>query len=138
MRTVANPTGTFLPEEEVVRLLETFPERGGFTVQTNIDIKQVNYDPDRDLWIITSIDGKRFESRAVVMAIGGCRIPVIPKWEGMETFPGEIIHSSKFKNAQDFSGKHVLVIGTGNSAADFMGSASGARRTEEGLAGVGS
>jgi putative flavoprotein involved in K+ transport len=37
----------------------------------------------------------------------------------METFPGEIIHSSKFKNAQDFSGKHVLVIGTGNSAAEI-------------------
>jgi putative flavoprotein involved in K+ transport len=111
--------GSWPSREEVVHLLETFPERGGFTVQTNIDIKQVNYDPDRDLWIITSIDGKRFESRAVVMAIGGCRIPVIPKWEGMESFPGEIIHSSKFKNAQDFAGKHVLVIGTGNSAAEI-------------------
>lgn len=111
--------GAWPSREEVVRLLETFPSRGGFTVQTNIDIEQVNYDRERDLWIITSSDGKRFESRAVVMAIGGCRIPVIPQWEGIETFPGEIIHSSKFKNAKDFAGKHVLVIGTGNSSAEI-------------------
>lgn len=108
--------GAWPSREEVVRLLETFPERGGFAVQTNTDIKQVYYDPDHDLWIITSIDGKRFKTRAVVMAIGGCRIP---KWEGIKTFSGEIIHSSKFKNAKDFSGKHVLVIGTGNSAAEI-------------------
>ncbi|PXW86900.1 putative flavoprotein involved in K+ transport [Nitrosomonas sp. Nm84] len=111
--------GSWPSREEVVRLLETFPARGGFSVQTNIDIAQVNYDRERDLWIITGSDGKHFESRSVVMAIGGCRIPIIPKWDGAESFPGEIIHSSKFKSAKDFSGKHVLVIGTGNSAAEI-------------------
>ncbi|SEF75320.1 flavin-containing monooxygenase [Nitrosomonas ureae] len=111
--------GSWPSREEVVRLLETFPSRGGFTVQTNIDIARVNYDRERDLWVIISCDGKYFESRSIVMAIGGCRIPIIPEWEGMESFPGEITHSSKFKSAKDFSGKHVLVIGTGNSAAEI-------------------
>lgn len=111
--------GSWPSREEVVRLLETFPSRGGFTVHTSIDITQVNYDRERDLWIITGSDGKRFESLSVVIAIGGCRIPIIPKWDGAESFPGEIIHSSKFKNAKDFAGKHVLVVGTGNSAAEI-------------------
>lgn len=111
--------GAWPSREEVVRLLETFPSRGRFTVQTKTNIEKVGYDRDRDIWIITSSDGKRFEARAVVMAIGGCRIPVIPKWEGIETFAGEIIHSSKFKSAKDFAGKHVLVIGSGNSAAEI-------------------
>lgn len=102
-----------------MHLLETFPARGGFTVQTGIEIKKVSYDRNRDIWLITSSDGRQFESRAVVMAIGTCRIPVIPEWEGREAFPGEIIHSSKFKRAQDYAGKHVLVIGSGNSAAEI-------------------
>lgn len=111
--------GPWPSREEVVRLLETFPFRGGFTVQTNIDIVQVNYDREQDLWIVASSDGKYFKSRSVVMAIGGCRIPIIPKWDGAESFPGKIIHSSKFKSARDFSGKHVLIVGTGNSAAEI-------------------
>lgn len=111
--------GSWPSREEVVHLLETFPARGGFTVHTNTDIDKVNYDGQRDIWLITSTDGRHFESRAVVMAIGGCRIPVIPSWEGKETFPGEIIHSSKFKNAQAFKGKKVLVVGSGNSAAEI-------------------
>ncbi|GKS70261.1 predicted flavoprotein CzcO associated with the cation diffusion facilitator CzcD [Nitrosomonas sp. PY1] len=111
--------GSWPSREEVVRLLETFPSRGGFTVQTSIDIAQVNYDRERNLWIVTSSDGKHFESRCVVMAVGSCRIPIIPKWDGLESFTGEIIHSSKFKSAKDFTGKHVLVVGTGNSAAEI-------------------
>ncbi|MBL8497697.1 NAD(P)/FAD-dependent oxidoreductase [Nitrosomonas sp. JL21] len=111
--------GSWPSREEVVRLLETFPTRGGFTVHTDIDIDKVSYDRQRDIWLITSTEGKHFESRAVVMAIGGCRIPVIPNWEGVETFSGEILHSSKFKNAQAFSGKHILVVGSGNSAAEI-------------------
>lgn len=111
--------GSWPSREEVVHLLETFPARGGFTVHNNTDIDKVSYDGQRDIWLITSTDGRHFESRAVAMAIGGCRIPVIPSWEGKETFPGEIIHSSKFKNAQAFKGKKVLVVGSGNSAAEI-------------------
>lgn len=111
--------GAWPSRDAVVRLLETFPARGGFAVQTGIEIEKVSYDRDRDSWLITSNDNQQFESRAVVMAIGTCRIPLIPEWEGKETFPGEIIHSSRFKRAQDHAGKHVLVIGSGNSAAEI-------------------
>ncbi|MBX3628825.1 MAG: NAD(P)/FAD-dependent oxidoreductase [Nitrosomonas sp.] len=111
--------GAWPSRDAVVRLLETFPTRGGFTVQTGIDIGKVSYDRDRDIWLVTSNDHRQFESRAVVMAIGTCRIPVIPAWEGRETFSGEIVHSSTFKRAQDYAEKHVLVIGSGNSAAEI-------------------
>ncbi|SEF50419.1 NAD(P)-binding domain-containing protein [Nitrosomonas ureae] len=53
------------------------------------------------------------------MAIGTCRIPVIPEWEGREAFPEEILHSSTFKRTQDYAKKHVFVIGSGNSAAEI-------------------
>lgn len=111
--------GGWPSRDEVVQVLETFPERGGFKVRTGINIGKVAYDRQRDTWLISSQDGETFESRAVVVATGCACIPVIPKWEGMETFSGEIIHSSKFKNARIYAGKNVLVVGSGNSAAEI-------------------
>ncbi len=111
--------GHWPARDELVRILETLPERGGFNVQTGIDIGKIEYDPRRDCWAVTSQDGAGFEARAVVVATGGARIPVIPQWEGVETFSGEIVHSSRFKNAQAYAGKHVLVVGSGNSAAEI-------------------
>ncbi|HVW65957.1 MAG TPA: NAD(P)/FAD-dependent oxidoreductase, partial [Nitrosospira sp.] len=111
--------GSWPSRDELVRILETFPQRGKFAVRTGIDIGKIEYDPQRDTWAISSQDGETFESRAVVVATGGARIPVVPEWEGMETFPGEILHSSKFKNARTYAGKHVLVVGSGNSAAEI-------------------
>lgn len=111
--------GGWPSRDEVVRVLETFPERGGFKVRTRINIEKVKYDRQRNIWSISSQDGETFESLAVVIATGGARVPVVPKWEGIETFPGEIIHSSKFKNSQAYAGKDVLVIGSGNSSAEI-------------------
>lgn len=89
--------GGWPSRDEVVALLENMPERGGFTVQTSIEIEKIRYDHERDIWQITSIDNQQFESRAVVIATGTNRIPVIPEWEGKNTFAGKIIHSSQFK-----------------------------------------
>ncbi len=111
--------GSWPSRDEVIRILETFPERGEFTVRTGIEIEKVEYDRLRDIWSITSHGGEKFESRAVVVATGGAHTPVIPKWKGAETFSGEIIHSSKFKNARIYAGKNVLVVGSGNSAAEI-------------------
>ncbi|MXS79589.1 putative flavoprotein involved in K+ transport [Nitrosomonas eutropha] len=111
--------GGWPSRDEVVALLENMPERGGFTVQTSIEIEKIRYDHERDIWQITSIDNQQFESRAVVIATGTNRIPVIPEWEGKNTFAGKIIHSSQFKNAQEYADKHVLVVGSGNSSAEI-------------------
>jgi len=111
--------GGWPSRDEVVRVLETFPERGGFKVRTGINIEKVEYERQRNTWTLSSQDGEMFESRAVVVATGCACTPIIPQWEGMETFPGEILHSSKFKNAKPYAGKDVLVVGSGNSAAEI-------------------
>lgn len=116
---VPRSAGSWPSRDEVVRILETFPVRGGFTVRTGINIEKVEYDRQRDTWVITSHDGEKFESWALVVATGGAHTPVIPEWEGIKTFPGEVIHSSKFKHAKTYAGKNVLVVGSGNSAAEI-------------------
>lgn len=112
-------SGSWPSRDEVVALLENMPERGGFRVQTSTEIEKIRYDRERDIWQITSNDNRQFESRSVVIAAGANRIPVIPEWEGKNTFTGKIIHSSQFKNAQNYADQCVLVVGSGNSAAEI-------------------
>lgn len=105
--------------EEMVNVLQTFPERGSFCVQTNIEVTAVEYDRSNDFWTVAASNGKQWNARTIVVATGGARIPVLPNYEGMNTFSGDIIHSSKFKNGEIYQGKHMLVIGSGNSAAEI-------------------
>ncbi|XP_076082576.1 trimethylamine monooxygenase-like [Mytilus galloprovincialis] len=42
-----------------------------------------------------------------------------PYFEGIETFPGRIIHSHDFRDATQFKGQHELVVGAKNSAEDI-------------------
>ena len=55
----------------------------------------------------------------LVVACGYSRQPLRPKWRGMESFPGKIIHSSEYKNGTEFKGQNVLVVGFGNSGGEI-------------------
>lgn len=39
--------------------------------------------------------------------------------EGIERFKGQYLHSRQYKHPEGFEGKHILVIGLGNSASDI-------------------
>ena len=42
-----------------------------------------------------------------------------PKWPGVETFKGELVHAAQYRSNNLFAGKRVLIVGCGNSAADI-------------------
>ena len=55
----------------------------------------------------------------VVVATGWADYPYAPTWPGIETFGGEILHSSSYRNPAPFAGRRVLVVGSGNSGAEI-------------------
>ena len=68
-----------------------------------------------------NINNKDFEEYYdwVICATGHFSTPNVPQWSGMDTFPGRIIHSHDFRNAEEMSGKDILIIGTSYSAEDI-------------------
>ena len=60
-----------------------------------------------------------FIANHVILATGANRVPVIPTWEGIESFTGKIIHSTKFISGAAYQGKKVLVVGLGNTGAEI-------------------
>jgi len=55
----------------------------------------------------------------VVCASGHFSTPNVPEFPGFEKFEGRILHSHDFRDALEFKGKDILVIGTSYSAEDI-------------------
>lgn len=69
-------------------------------------------------WITETSNGT-FKSKHVIVAMGAYGKPKEIRFAGMETFPGQILHSYQYKTGLDFKGQKVLVVGFGNSACEI-------------------
>ncbi|PQZ94768.1 4-hydroxyacetophenone monooxygenase [Arthrobacter sp. MYb227] len=81
------------------------------------------WDEENDSWTLQTRSTAGIEesitARVVVSAVGQLNRPSIPNIEGLESFAGPKIHSAQWDHTVDFTGKKVVVIGTGASALQF-------------------
>lgn len=63
--------------------------------------------------------GRVLTSPVVVVATGHNHTPYIPDWPGRDTFSGELLHASEYRNAGPYQGRDVLVVGVGNTGAEL-------------------
>jgi putative flavoprotein involved in K+ transport len=76
-------------------------------------------DRDGDGLTVTSADGTRFRTPALVAATGGFSRPHRPALPGMDTFTGTVLHSSEYRSPAPWAGRRVVVVGGGNSAVQI-------------------
>ena len=55
----------------------------------------------------------------VIVATGHFSTPHVPSLPGIDSFPGRIIHSHDFREAKEFTGLRLLVVGASYSAEDL-------------------
>lgn len=58
-------------------------------------------------------------ARTVAVATAINRVPKEPVLAGRTDFRGRVLHSAAYRNARPFAGRSVLVVGSGNSAAEI-------------------
>lgn len=61
----------------------------------------------------------RFSAPYLVVATGAQRVPVRVEVPGRERFRGAVLHSRDYRNGIPFRGARVLIVGSGNSAAEI-------------------
>ncbi|HEX2032173.1 MAG TPA: NAD(P)/FAD-dependent oxidoreductase [Actinomycetota bacterium] len=108
--------GKWVAKEGVVRYLEAYARHAALDVRLGTEVRRLERTGDG--WIARTNAGD-ISARAVIIATGYNRVPVLPPWAGRETFTGELIHSSAYRNPGPYRGKDVLVVGTGNSGAEI-------------------
>ncbi|WP_205127510.1 MULTISPECIES: flavin-containing monooxygenase [Okeania] len=68
-------------------------------------------------WQVKLASGETLRSKRVALAMGNNSIPKYPKWKDSLT-EVEFSHSQEYRNANNFVGKNVLVVGGGESGSD--------------------
>ena len=81
----------------------------------NTDVTRAAWDATTDQWLVDTTNGA-FSANVLVGAVGALAEPALPDIKGIDTFAGEIFHSSRWNHDADLTGKRVALIGTGASA----------------------
>ncbi len=74
-------------------------------------------------------DHGAFFARGIINATGTWDNPYIPDYPGRDTFLGRQMHTRDFRQAEDFTGRHVLIVGGGISAIQLLDQISQVTRT---------
>lgn len=77
------------------------------------------HDDDR-MWVVRTADGSIRTCRYFVTATGFLSQPHMPDFDGLDTFAGTILHTAKWEDGFDFTGRRVAVIGTGATAVQLI------------------
>ncbi len=70
--------------------------------------------------LLVDTDRGTWRTRALVNATGTWDRPYWPSYPGRERFRGRQLHTHDFVSAEEFHGQHVVVVGGGTSAVQFL------------------
>jgi len=115
---IASRRGPWVAREGVVGYLENYVRHHGLDVRTGVEALRVDRVEGKALWRIETAAGA-IEAPTVVVATGYNHTPILPDWPGRETFTGELLHASRYRNPEPYRGRDVLVVGTGNTGAEL-------------------
>ena len=122
----ANWSGYFSKRDELYGYFERCTDQFGIRdhIQLNSEVQKMQFDTGSQTWHVTvkrqdgSVDA--LTANAVISAVGQLNRPVIPDFDGLETFEGESFHSARWQHDVSLEGKRVAVIGTGCSAVQLV------------------
>ncbi|CAM3655811.1 flavin-containing monooxygenase [Litorimonas haliclonae] len=96
-------------------------------IQFDSKVTEMNFSSDTDVWTLTITDAKsgeprKLRARIVLSAAGYYKYEkgYTPHFEGRENFKGEIIHPQHWPENFEYSGKKVIVIGSGATAVTLI------------------
>ncbi len=122
---------SFAPNPEWGRMYATQPEIRAYALDVarehgmlgclhaGADVQEARWDDGAQRWRISTTAGD-WSAQALISATGPWSEPVIPQIPGLDTFAGEVFHSSRWNHEHALDGARVAVVGTGASAVQFV------------------
>ncbi len=122
---------SFAPNPEWTRLFAEQPEIHEYIESTaaaheipqhihfGVEMSNSRWSESAQRWTVET-SGGTCTAKFVIAAAGPWNEPLIPTLPGLETFAGEVFHSSRWNHDYDLAGKRIAVVGTGASAVQFV------------------
>lgn len=120
------PIASYPPRSVLWDYIKGRVEKAGVRDQIRFrcPVRQVTYSHDTKTFTVVAQDLLRNRTTSesfdyVVVASGHFSTPNIPHFDGFHSFNGRILHAHDFRDAMEFVGKDILLIGTSYSAEDI-------------------
>ncbi|MGR3571560.1 flavin-containing monooxygenase [Brevirhabdus sp.] len=93
-------------------------------IRFNSPVRWVQYNQDAGNFTVTVHDQQKDSTYSedfdhVIVASGHFSTPNVPYYPGFDSFNGRVLHAHDFRDAREFAGKDVLILGTSYSAEDI-------------------
>ncbi|RXJ73716.1 cyclohexanone monooxygenase [Veronia nyctiphanis] len=88
-------------------------------IQFNVEVQKGEWNEEETCWWVHTSEGL-YKANKVISCVGYLHEPIIPNLPGLNSFKGEVFHSSRWQHDVDLTGKRVAVVGTGASAIQFV------------------
>ncbi|MCK1542592.1 NAD(P)-binding domain-containing protein [Bradyrhizobium sp. 147] len=113
----------YIPKDKLANWFEAYVEAMELNFWTGTELEGGVYDEAKGRWLVTlrRADGSKrtMHPRHVVMSTGVSGIANMPDIAGLADFKGTLLHSSRYEDGENWTGKRAIVIGTGNSGHDI-------------------
>ncbi|MEY9591887.1 cation diffusion facilitator CzcD-associated flavoprotein CzcO [Bradyrhizobium yuanmingense] len=113
----------YIPKDKLANWFEAYVEAMELNFWTGTEFEGGSYDEAKGHWAVTlrRAAGSRrtMHPRHVIMATGVSGIANIPDIPTLDNFKGTLLHSSRYEDGENWTGKRAIVIGTGNSGHDI-------------------
>ncbi len=112
----------FAPKDKIGDWLESYTRIMELNYWTRSTAKSATYDEKTGEWtVIVDRDGEEvvLKPKQLVLATGMSGIPNMPKLPGMDSFKGDLHHSSQHPGPDAYDGKKAVIVGSNNSAHDI-------------------
>ncbi|GAB06153.1 putative flavin-containing monooxygenase [Gordonia amarae NBRC 15530] len=120
-----NWTRSYGHQPEIHQYINDVADKYGIGAKTRwgSEVTHAEWNEDQARWIIdVTRDGtsEQYRAQILVGGVGPLCEPNLPDIDGIDSFGGKIVHSARWDNDYDFTGKRVAVIGTGASAIQLV------------------
>jgi len=117
---------SYPPREVLFDYIKGRVEKAGVRnwIRFNTLVRDVRFDEASGLFTITArntaTDSETVEEfDHVIVASGHFSVPNVPEYPGFDKFNGRILHAHDFRDAREFEGKDILIMGSSYSAEDI-------------------
>ncbi|NLY65122.1 MAG: NAD(P)/FAD-dependent oxidoreductase [Alcaligenaceae bacterium] len=115
------------PPREVLKdyIMGRLDKRAIFNyIRFECPVRWITFNEETQLFSVTVMNHKTGEQETeefdyVIVATGHFSTPNMPYYQGMEQFPGRVLHAHDFRDALEFAGQDVLLVGGSYSAEDI-------------------